>query len=88
MKKEKNQIKNISNVKEQQNILSESEAIYKKGAFTKFSSFEEANEEDAKVKANISPQQHLINVTQRIKEMYADELITPMDKTLKFRDDD
>jgi len=88
MKKEKNEIKNISNIKEQQNILSESEAIYKKGAFKKFSSFEEANEEDAKEKANVSPEEHLMTVTKRIKEMYADELKTPMDKTLKFRDND
>jgi hypothetical protein len=53
-----------------------------------FSSFEEINEADAKERANISPEQHLINTTQRIKNMYADELLLPMDKTLKFKKDD
>ncbi len=53
-----------------------------------FNSFEEANEADAKARANLSPEEHLINTTKRIKEMYADELKAPMDKTLNFKKDD
>ncbi|MGN6801669.1 MAG: hypothetical protein ACTHJN_07180 [Ginsengibacter sp.] len=68
-------------------VLSESEAVYSERAIKSFSSFEEANEDDAKAKARLSPEQHLANVTKRIKEMYADELKKPMDKTLKFRND-
>ncbi|MBS1736627.1 MAG: hypothetical protein JSS98_08520 [Bacteroidetes bacterium] len=52
-----------------------------------FDSFNEASEADAKAKANLSPEQHILNVTQRIKEMYAEELKKPMDKNLKFRND-
>lgn len=52
-----------------------------------FSSHEEANEATAREKAGITPEQHLANATQRIKEIYTDELKTPMDKTLKFRND-
>lgn len=67
------------------NVLSESKAVYSEGRIKIFSSFEEANEDDAKAKAKLSPQQHLRNVTERIKVMYAEELKQPMDKTLKFR---
>lgn len=59
----------------------------KKNQIQTYTSFEEMNEADAKERANISPEQHLINTTQRIKKMYADELKTPMDKTLKFKND-
>jgi hypothetical protein len=68
-------------------IVSEPEATYQKTNLQTFTSFNEANEADAKAKANTSPEQHLANVTERIKQTYADELKTPMDKTLKFRND-
>ena len=67
------------------NVLSESKAVYRKAGIKTFSSFEEASEADAKAKAKLSPEQHLMNVTKRIKAMYAEELKQPMDKTLKFR---
>ena len=63
-------------------------AIYNKNTIKHFSSFGEMNEADAKERANISPEQHLINTTQRIKNMYADELGLAMDKTLKFKKDE
>ena len=78
---------NNYNQPEINNTLSEPETYYQKSNVHTFNSHEEANEADAKSKANITPQQHLINVTQRIKETYADELKLPMDKTLKFRND-
>lgn len=65
------------------NIVSEPPSPY----IQTFSSYEEANEATAKEKAGIPPEQHLANTTERIKSMYADELKTPMDKTLKFRND-
>lgn len=57
-------------------------------AITTFNSFEEMNESDAEARAHISPEQHLINTTLMIKGIYADELKTPMDKALKFKEDD
>jgi hypothetical protein len=57
------------------------------GPLTFFNSFEAANEADAKEKAALPPEQHLANVTKRIRDMYADELKKPMDKNLKFRND-
>jgi hypothetical protein len=69
--------------------LNKPKATYqKKLQIRPFNSFEEMNEADAKERANISPEQHLINTTQRIKNMYADELFLPMGKTLKFKKDD
>lgn len=86
MKKTKNDIKKISIKKgKTKNLASEPEVAYKK--ITIFNSFEEANEADAKEKASRSPEEHLMNVTKRIKELYADELRKPMDKNLKFRND-
>lgn len=86
MKKAKNDIKKISTKKgKTKNLVSEPEVAYKK--LTTFNSYEEANEADAKEKANMAPEEHLMNVTKRIKEMYADELKKPMDKNLKFRND-
>lgn len=72
--------------KKDSNILSEPETTYKK-KITAFNSFEEENEANAKAMAAIPPEQHIMNVTKRIKEMYADELKKPMDKNLKFRND-
>ncbi len=51
---------NISQ-KENNNLVLEPEAIYRK--IQTFTSFEEAKEADAKAKVNISPEQHLANVT-------------------------
>ncbi len=50
-----------------------------------FHSFEEMNEADARDKANLSPIEHLKNVTSLIEKLYADELKKPMDKKIKFR---
>ncbi len=74
-------------IKEQEYILSEPEVRYKNRTLKTFDSFEDAAEADAKVKANLPPEQHIANVTKRMNEMYADELKKPMDKTLKFRND-
>jgi len=60
----------------QQNILSEPEALYKKKHLRTFSSFEEANEADARDMAQLTPEQHLRNVTQLIKHTYEEELKT------------
>ena len=88
MKKREKSSKNL--LKEDENtpkFLSDPEAIYKTKGLKKFDSFEAANEADAEAKANLAPEQHLLNATKRIKEMYADELKRPMDKNLKFRND-
>ncbi|MBS1731359.1 MAG: hypothetical protein JSS67_11400 [Bacteroidetes bacterium] len=71
---------------ENSTIVSEPEVLLKKKLKT-FDSFNEASEAEAKAKANLSPEQHILNVTQRIKGMYAEELKKPMDKNLKFRND-
>lgn len=70
------------------NLLEEQANTYSQKNMQQFTSFEEANEADAKERANISSEQHLINTTQRIIKAYFDELKTPMDKTLKFKKDD
>ena len=64
----------------------EPEATYKKKIIF-FTSLEEANESDARARAETSSAQHLANATQMIKAMYAEELKKPMDKTLHFRKD-
>ena len=73
---------------EDKKTVSEPAVGYGKRILQIFSSFETANEADAKERANLLPEQHLMNVTQMIKKMYADELKTPMDKTIQFRKDD
>ena len=50
-----------------------------------FSSFEEANEADAQAMAQLSPEEHLKNATERIQKIFEDELKKPMDKKIKFR---
>ncbi|MBS1951421.1 MAG: hypothetical protein JST37_10500, partial [Bacteroidetes bacterium] len=81
--------KSFNEVKVQENVLSEPVVAYDKssGALKTFNSFEEAAEADAKAKAAMPPEQHIANVTKRIRETYADELKKPMDKNLKFRND-
>ena len=78
---------NYNPTPEKTNIVSEPETAYQKSTFQTFNSHEEANEADAKARAEISPEQHLANATQMIKAMYAEELKKPMDKTLHFRKD-
>lgn len=78
--------KNLFNeVKEQKNTLSEPEVSYRKNTLKTFASFEEADEENAKFMAGLSPREHLLNATERIKRIYQEELKKPMDKKLKFR---
>ena len=72
-------------MKKQNNILLESEVNYRKSTLKSFDSFEEADEENAKFMAELSPQEHLSNVTERIKKIYWKDLNKPMDKKLKFR---
>lgn len=79
--------KPFNEIKEQENILSEPEVIYEKRTLKTFDTFEDAAEADAKAKASLPPEQHIANVTKRLKEIYADELKKPMDKNLKFRND-
>ena len=50
-----------------------------------FSSFEEANEADAQAMAQLSPEEHLKNATERIQKIFEDELKKSMDKKIKFR---
>lgn len=50
-----------------------------------FGSFEEMNEADAKVMAQLSGEEHVRNATELIIKIYAEELKRPMDKKLKFR---
>ena len=69
-----------------ENILSEPEVGYRKPTLKAFASFEEADEENAKFMAKLSPREHLSNVTEQIKRIYRGELNKPMDKKLKFRD--
>lgn len=78
---------NYNQSTETSKIVAEPEPSYQTSPLKSFNSFKEENEATAKGKANIAPEQHLANVTQRIKEIYANELKTPMDKTLKFRND-
>ena len=69
----------------EQNILSEPEVVYKKRTLETFSSFEEANEADAQAMAQLSPEEHLKNATERIQKIFEDELKKTMDKKIKFR---
>ena len=77
----------MQNENKSQNIFSEPKSYYKKNNINTFTSFEDAEEAMAKEKANTSPEQHIINTTERIKEIYKEELKTPMDKNIKFRND-
>ncbi|MFM2339071.1 MAG: hypothetical protein RL115_2264, partial [Bacteroidota bacterium] len=70
---------------EQQNILSEPVTLYQKRSLKTFSTFEEADEENARINAQLSPEEHIKNVTERIQKIHADELKNPMNKKLKFR---
>jgi len=59
--------------------------MYKKKKIKTFSSFNEADEENAKSMAQLSPEEHFKNVTERIQKIYINELKKPMSKKLKFR---
>ena len=50
-----------------------------------FTSFEEANEADAKEMARLTPEEHLQNVTVLTEQVFADELKKPMYKKLFFK---
>ena len=63
----------------------EPEAAYAKSKVRIFSSFEEAEEADAKEMAALSPLQHLQNATLLIKHIYAEELKKPFVKKLRFK---
>lgn len=84
---------NISPIKEMANnhgeglssIVSEPAVAYTKSNLKTFSSFKEADEENAKSMAELSPEEHLKNVTERIQKTHEDELQKPMDKKIKFR---
>jgi len=77
----------FNEIKEKEDILSEPEGIVSKSSLKKFGTFEDATESDAKMKASITPEQHLSNVTKRIIEIYANELKKPMNKNIHFRND-
>jgi hypothetical protein len=82
MEKEKNDKNKITDrVRYKQKRLTVAKTGNNRSTLNTFNSFEESNEADAKAKANTPPEHHLLNVTNRIKEMYADELKTPMGKT-------
>ncbi len=57
----------------------------KNGGLRTFSSFEEANEANAKAMAQLTPEKHLTNTTELIKRIYEEKLRKPMDKKMKFR---
>lgn len=78
--------KSISKTNELISIVSEPETIYKKKSLKIFSTHEEAEEFNAKSMAQLSPEEHLKNVTERIQKIYEDELKKPMDKKIKFRE--
>ena len=65
--------------------MSDPETVYQKSTLKTFSSFEEADEENAKSMAALSPEEHIRNVTDRMKKMHEEELKKPIDKKIKFR---
>ena len=71
---------------DQKNTLSEPETAYKKNSLKTFSSFDEANEADAKEMAQLSPEEHFKNATALTKRIFENELKQPMDKKIKFRE--
>ncbi len=75
----------ISQTNQLDSTVSEPEVAYKKSNLKAFSSFEEADEENARAMAYLSPEEHLKNVRERIQKIYEDELKKPMDKKIKFR---
>lgn len=77
--------KSFHNINEEENMLSDPETVYQKSTLKTFSSFEEADEENAKSMAALSPEEHIRNVTDRLKKMHEEELKKPMDKKLKLR---
>ncbi|MBS1750997.1 MAG: hypothetical protein JST63_13935, partial [Bacteroidetes bacterium] len=77
-----NNKRNIETIPVQTNILSEPELVYSTNKLKTFNSFEEADEENAKSMAALSPEEHIRNVTDRLKKMHEEELKKPMDKKL------
>lgn len=66
------------------NTVNEPQAMAYQKPIQQFTSFEDMNEAEAKVMANISGVNHLQNATSLIKKVYADELKKPMDKKINF----
>jgi hypothetical protein len=61
-------------MEEEKNKAEEPETKYPAKKITFFSSFEEANEFDARERANRTPEENLQLVTGLIQQLYADEL--------------
>ncbi len=69
---------------EQQNLNEPSTTYRKKVQVSVSHSFEEMNEFTAKVMSELSPEEHLRNVTTLLKKMYAEQLAKPMKRRLTF----
>ncbi len=67
------------------NQLNEPEAVYERTGLRFFSSFEEADEADAKEMAALTGQQHFANAHLLICAIYKEALKEPFDKTIKTR---
>ena len=68
------------------NIVNEPGADYiAESQIKHFSSFETANEADAKEMAALTPEEHLQNATLLIQGLYKQELSKPMNKTIHFK---
>lgn len=59
---------------EEKDKVEEPETTYQYKTIRFFSSFEEENEATAKMNAEISPVEHLQNVTGMVQQLYADKL--------------
>lgn len=67
------------------NTLSEVQSnLFSKEEILKFTSFDEANETEAKSSANITGIENLRNATELIKKVYSLELKSPMIKSINF----
>jgi hypothetical protein len=66
-------------------LIPESQTPYQKHNLKTFSSHEDANEAVAKEMAALSPTEHFQNVNALIGKLFADELIRPMNKKIRFR---
>ncbi|MEN9599815.1 MAG: hypothetical protein RL596_2134 [Bacteroidota bacterium] len=65
-------------------ISEEQSNLYSKKNIQKFTSFDDANEAEAKRIANIPAIENLRTTTELIKKVYASELKAPMTKKLSF----
>ncbi len=67
------------------NQLNEPQAVYERTGLRFFSSFEEADEADAKEMAALTGQEHFSNAHLLISAIYKEALKQPFDKTIKTR---